>query len=58
MKATMTATLVPAFAPPLDIRDVEEPTAETGQEVVIVDACGGCHTNLHMAMGDWPDKLL
>ncbi|RVT81688.1 alcohol dehydrogenase AdhP [Rhodobacteraceae bacterium CCMM004] len=53
---TMKAAVVTGFSEPLEIREVEKPTAAEGQVVVKVEACGVCHTDLHAARGDWPVK--
>ena len=52
----MKAAVVTDFNQPLDIRDVEKPTASEGKIVVMVDASGVCHSDLHAARGDWPVK--
>lgn len=52
----MKAAVVTDFNQPLDIRDVEKPTASEGKIVVKVEASGVCHTDLHAARGDWPVK--
>jgi propanol-preferring alcohol dehydrogenase len=52
----MTAAVVTAFTDPLEIREVERPTAGAGQVLVRIEACGVCHTDLHAARGDWPVK--
>lgn len=55
-QAMMRAAVVPELGAPLDIREVEKPTAGPGQVVVNIEACGVCHTDLHAAKGDWPVK--
>lgn len=55
-QAMMKAAVVPELGAPLDIREVEKPTAGPGQVVVSIEACGVCHTDLHAAKGDWPVK--
>ncbi len=53
---TMKAAVVSEFGKPLDIREVEKPTATPGKVVVKIEASGVCHTDLHAANGDWPVK--
>ena len=54
--ATMKAAVVTEFGKPLEIREVEKPTAAPGKIVVKIEASGVCHTDLHAASGDWPVK--
>lgn len=51
----MKAALLRAFGQPLEVADVP-PLAPAPDEVLVrVEACGVCHSDLHMASGDWPD---
>jgi len=52
----MKAAVVTDFTKPLELREVEKPTAGEGKIVVKVEASGVCHTDLHAARGDWPVK--
>jgi propanol-preferring alcohol dehydrogenase len=52
----MQAAVVTAFKSPLQLQEVDVPTAGPGQILVKVEACGVCHTDLHAANGDWPLK--
>lgn len=56
MEATMRAAVVTRFRSPLELRQVPVPAPQAGQVLVRVHACGVCHTDLHAAHGDWPDK--
>jgi threonine dehydrogenase-like Zn-dependent dehydrogenase len=38
---------------PLVIEDVPRPTIEAGDVLIRVEACGVCHSDLHVAEGDW-----
>ncbi len=38
---------------PLRIEDVPAPTAGPGEILIRVKACGVCHTDLHLAAGEW-----
>ena len=52
---TMKAALLRAFGQPLEVADAP-PLALAPDEVLVrVEACGVCHSDLHMAAGDWPD---
>jgi propanol-preferring alcohol dehydrogenase len=50
----MKAAMVEQFGKPLVIQEVEIPTPGPGQVLVKTEACGGCHTDVHAAHGDWP----
>lgn len=52
----MKAAVVPAFASPLEIRDLPVPEPGPGQILVRLEASGLCHTDIHAANGDWPVK--
>jgi propanol-preferring alcohol dehydrogenase len=56
MPHMMQAAVVEAFGQPLTLRAFEIPSAGPGQILVKTEACGGCHTDLHAACGDWPVK--
>jgi alcohol dehydrogenase, propanol-preferring len=53
---TMKAAVVPALGRPLEIREVPVPEIGGGQILMRVRASGVCHTDLHAAEGDWPEK--
>jgi propanol-preferring alcohol dehydrogenase len=55
MKAVVLESLLPIEAGPLRLREVDEPTASTGQVVIKVASCGVCRSNLHMIEGDWAE---
>lgn len=52
----MKAAVVPAFASPLEIRDLPVPEPGPGQILVRLEASGLCHTDIQAANGDWPVK--
>jgi len=52
----MQAAVVTAFGKPLEIQTLPIPVPGPGQILVKTEACGVCHTDLHAANGDWPDK--
>jgi alcohol dehydrogenase, propanol-preferring len=39
---------------PLAIEEVERPTPGPDEVLIAVEACGVCHSDLHVADGDWP----
>lgn len=49
----MKAAVLREFAGPLAIEEVETPTPAPGEVLVKVQACGVCHSDLHLALGDW-----
>src|SRR5215210_669105 len=50
--ATMKAAILPDFGQPLRIEDVPTPVPEADEVLVQVEACGVCHSDLHIAHGD------
>ncbi len=50
----MKAAVLHEFKRPLSFEDVRRPTLEPGDLLVQVEACGVCHSDLHVADGDWP----
>jgi propanol-preferring alcohol dehydrogenase len=49
----MRAALLECFGEPLTVRDVPEPVPGPGQILIRVEACGLCHSDLHVARGEW-----
>ena len=49
----MKAALLREFAGPIAIEEVETPRPSPGEVLVKVQACGVCHSDLHLALGDW-----
>ncbi len=45
--------LLREFAGPIAMEEVETPTPGPGEVLVKVQACGVCHSDLHLALGDW-----
>src|SRR5260370_25501904 len=41
------------FKKPLSIEEVERPYAEEDEVLIQGEACGACHSDLHVADGDW-----
>jgi alcohol dehydrogenase, propanol-preferring len=50
----MKAAVLHEFKTPLRIEDVEPPKPGAGEILIRVEACGACHSDVHVADGDWP----
>jgi alcohol dehydrogenase, propanol-preferring len=53
----MKAAILREFKTPLTIEDVDQPQPDAQEVVVEVEACGVCHSDLHVADGDWPQLV-
>jgi propanol-preferring alcohol dehydrogenase len=49
----MKAAILHEFKKPLVIEEVERPKPNSGEVLIEVEACGVCHSDLHVADGDW-----
>ena len=49
----MKAAMLREIGKPLTIEDVPKPAPGPGQVLIRVEACGVCHSDLHLAEGDW-----
>ena len=49
----MKAAVVRQFKQPLVVEDVETPAIGSDEVLIKVEACGVCHSDLHIAEGDW-----
>jgi len=49
----MKAAILREFKRPLTIEEVDRPKPGAGEVLVAVEACGVCHSDLHVADGDW-----
>ena len=49
----MKAAVLREFKTPLAIEEVARPAPGTGDVLIEVEACGVCHSDLHVADGDW-----
>jgi alcohol dehydrogenase, propanol-preferring len=47
------AAILHSFAEPLRIEEIPTPTPGPGEVLIKVAACGVCHSDLHLAMGEW-----
>ena len=50
----MKAAILHNFKTPLTIEDVPRPSPGPDDVLIAVEACGVCHSDLHIADGDWP----
>ncbi|WP_410606090.1 alcohol dehydrogenase catalytic domain-containing protein [Amycolatopsis sp. lyj-109] len=50
----MRAAVVTELSAPLELREVPVPEPGAQQILVRMEACGICHTDIHIASGDWP----
>jgi propanol-preferring alcohol dehydrogenase len=49
----MKAAVLHGFKKPLEFEDVPRPLPDTNDLLIQVEACGVCHSDLHVADGDW-----
>jgi propanol-preferring alcohol dehydrogenase len=49
----MKAAVLHEFKKPLEIEDVARPQIAADEVLIAVEACGVCHSDLHVAEGDW-----
>jgi alcohol dehydrogenase, propanol-preferring len=53
----MRAAVLEEFKHPLILKDVEQPKAGSQEVLIQVEACGLCHSDLHVADGEWPQMV-
>jgi alcohol dehydrogenase, propanol-preferring len=53
----MKAAVLGEFKTPLTIEEVDQPQPDAHEVLVEVEACGVCHSDLHVADGDWPQLV-
>jgi propanol-preferring alcohol dehydrogenase len=53
----MKAAILRKFKSPLIIDDVDRPQPDAQEVLIEVEACGVCHSDLHLADGDWPQLV-
>jgi len=53
----MKAAIVREYKEPLKIENIETPIPENDEVLIKVEACGVCHSDLHIAEGDWTHLL-
>ena len=49
----MKAAVLREFKSPLSVEEVEEPVPAANEVLIQVEACGACHSDVHLADGDW-----
>lgn len=49
----MKAAVLREFKRPLSVEEVGQPQPEAGEILIQVEACGVCHSDVHIADGDW-----
>jgi len=49
----MKAAILHEFGSPLEIQDVARPEAASDEILIKVEACGVCHSDYHLAYGEW-----
>jgi alcohol dehydrogenase, propanol-preferring len=49
----MKAAILHSFTEPLAIEEVAKPLPGSGELLIKVAACGVCHSDLHLALGEW-----
>lgn len=50
----MKAAILREFKKPLVLEEVPRPQLEANEVLIRVEACGVCHSDVHLADGDWP----
>ena len=50
----MKAAVLRQFREPLSLEDVDRPSPVSDEVLIQVEACGACHSDVHVADGDWP----
>jgi alcohol dehydrogenase, propanol-preferring len=49
----MKAAVLREFKEPLSLEEVDRPTPASDEVLIQVDACGACHSDVHVVDGDW-----
>src|SRR5262245_16938350 len=49
----MKAAVLHEFKSPLAIEEVDRPVPGADEVLIQVEACGACHSDVHVADGDW-----
>src|SRR5579864_2981038 len=53
----MKAAILHEFKTPLIIEEVDPPKPAADEVLIEMEACGVCHSDLHVADGDWPQMV-
>ena len=55
--SSMRAAVLDEPGSPLTLVELPDPRPDRGQLLVRVEACGACHSDIHLADGEWRDTL-
>src|SRR5216117_2052091 len=50
----MKAAIIREYKQPLQIEEAETPVPGPDEVLIKIEACGVCHSDLHLTDGDWP----
>jgi alcohol dehydrogenase, propanol-preferring len=53
----MRAAVLREFKTPLELEDVPPPQTQANEVLIEVEVCGVCHSDLHVADGDWKELI-
>ncbi len=53
----MKAAVLREFKSPLNIEEIAQPKPAAHEVLIAVEACGVCHSDLHLADADWPQLV-
>src|ERR1700733_9212114 len=53
-RCLMRAAVLHEFGQPLSLEDIPRPVPQDDEVLLQVEACGVCHSDLHLIRGDWP----
>src|SRR5215475_4476100 len=53
----MKAAVIREYHQPLSIEDIEVPRPAADDVLIQIETCGVCHSDLHIAEGDWKSLL-
>src|SRR5215831_17102672 len=53
----MRAAVLREFKRPLSLEEVDRPTPSADEVLIQVEACGACHSDVHVADGDWTQLI-
>ncbi len=53
----MKAAIVREFKEPITIEEIDAPQPASDEVLLKIEACGVCHSDLHLAEGDWPQMI-
>ena len=53
----MKAAIIREYKSPLEIVETETPVLSADEVLIKTEACGVCHSDLHLAQGEWPHLM-